>query len=63
MGDPLILNFLKRMQPGIMGLQNAVLHHYTRHQKGAPDDLESSLKLANLVEKKHSSLTNIGARK
>lgn len=86
-----ILNFLKRVQAGIKGLQNMVLFHHTRHEKGnsdeisvaglsgvladpqdpkahAPthqkdgaDDLESLLKLANLAEKAHSSLTGIGA--
>ena len=56
-----ILNFLKRIQLGIAGLQNTVLNHKTRHQKGGSDDLESLLRLANLLEKSHNSLTNVTA--
>ncbi len=54
-----ILNFLKRVQAGIKGLQNMVLFHHTRHQKGGSDDLESLLKLSQLAEKLHSSLTSV----
>ncbi|MBA7496628.1 hypothetical protein ES702_07237 [subsurface metagenome] len=84
-----ILNFLKRVQAGIKGLQNMVLFHHTRHekdssdeinvaglsgeladqqkpkahktthQKDEADDLESLLRLANLLEKLHSSLTGV----
>lgn len=54
-----ILNFMKKIQFGIKGLQNSVLHHCTRHQKGSSDDLESLLKLAQFAEKLHASLAGV----
>ncbi len=34
-----ILNFLKRIQLGIAGLQNTILHHHTRHEAGGSDEI------------------------
>lgn len=86
-----ILNFLKRVQAGIKGLQNMTLFHHTRHEDGNSDeiniaglsgeladqqkpkahktthrkdnsdDLESLLRLTNLLEKSHLSLSNVTA--
>lgn len=56
-----IINYLKRILKGISTVQGVLFSHHTRHQKGGGDDLESLLKLANLAEKSHASLTGITA--
>lgn len=56
-----IINTLKKMLKGIDTLRGVLYNHHARHQQDGTDDLESLLRLANLAEKAHSSLTGVTA--
>jgi len=54
-----IVRHLKKILGAVTTLQQTTYNHHTRHQKGGGDDLESLLRLAELAEKSHSSLTGV----